>query len=70
MTSEGQVRKENLQRRAELAASEAEEKFEEALPYFLTAVDVATDTAKDLKNKYDKATEDYTNNVMKNIREE
>lgn len=70
MTSEGQVRKENLQRRAELAASEAEEKFEEALPYFLTAVDVATDTAKDLKNKYEKVTEDYTNNVMKNIREE
>ncbi|GFH51640.1 fucoxanthin chlorophyll a/c protein [Chaetoceros tenuissimus] len=70
MTSEGQVRKENLQRRAELAASEAEEKFEEALPYFLTAVDVATDTAKDLKNKYEKVTDDYTNNVMKNIREE
>lgn len=70
MTSEGQVRKENLQRRAELAASEAEEKFEEALPYFLTAVDVATDTAKDLKNKYEKVTEDYTNDVMKNIREE
>lgn len=70
MTSEGQVRKENLQRRAELAASEAEEKFEEALPYFLTAVDVATDTAKDLKNKYEKVTEDYTNNVMKNIKEE
>jgi len=68
-TSEGQVRMENIQRELGYLSEEAVEKGGVALKYAATAAEIASDTFQELKMKYDSVTEDYTNNVMKNIKD-
>jgi len=68
MTSEGQARKENVQRELSVATEQAVEVSGEALKYLTIGAEIATDTFTDLKQKYDGITEDYTKNVMKNIK--
>lgn len=66
MTSEGQVRKENLDREMGYFMEEAAEVSKEGLKYAAIGADIAVDTFTELKEKYDSLTEDYTKNVMKN----
>lgn len=66
-TSEGEVRMENLQKSVNEFSAEAEVATEDLRKYLGIAADIVIDTAKDLKIKYDKLTEDYTASVMKNI---
>lgn len=68
-TSEGQVRMENIQRELGYVSEEAMEKGGVAFKYAATAAEIASDTFQELKMKYDSVTEDYTNNVMKNIKD-
>jgi len=63
-TSEGAVRMESIQKELDAASEEAAEISKEALKYLSIAADVTADTAKDLKEKYDTVTEDYTKSVM------
>jgi len=67
-TSEGQVRMEGLRRKLTSATAEAAESTEGVRGVIGTAADIAFDTIKDLSNKYNKVTDDYTKDVMKNIK--
>jgi hypothetical protein len=68
MTSEGEVRKEALQRELANASEQAVENSGDSLKYLSIGADIAVDTFKELKQKYDSLTEDYTEGVMKNIK--
>lgn len=67
-TSEGEVRMENIQKNLNEFSAEAEVATEDIRKYLSIAADIVMDTAKDLKSKYNKLTEDYTADVMKNIK--
>jgi len=62
-TSEGEVRMERIQKEIS-AFTDEDGPAAEALSYVSNAVEIAVDTAKDLKMKYDKVTDDYTKDVM------
>jgi len=66
-TSEGEARMENIKREMGFLSEEALQKTTVARKYLGIGAEIAVDTAKDLKQKYDTITEDYTKNVMKNI---
>eukprot|EP00557_Chaetoceros_sp_GSL56_P000613 CAMPEP_0176493686 /NCGR_PEP_ID=MMETSP0200_2-20121128/9680_1 /TAXON_ID=947934 /ORGANISM="Chaetoceros sp., Strain GSL56" /LENGTH=382 /DNA_ID=CAMNT_0017891363 /DNA_START=17 /DNA_END=1165 /DNA_ORIENTATION=+ len=68
-TSEGEVRMENIQKSMNELSADAEIATVDLRKYLGIAADIVVDTAKDLKTKYDKLTEDYTANVMKNIKD-
>jgi len=67
-TSEGEVRMEKISKDLSEATTEAGEATKELRGFIGVAADLVFDTAKDLRNKYDSATDDYTKNVMKNIK--
>eukprot|EP00558_Chaetoceros_sp_UNC1202_P004547 CAMPEP_0197235750 /NCGR_PEP_ID=MMETSP1429-20130617/3098_1 /TAXON_ID=49237 /ORGANISM="Chaetoceros sp., Strain UNC1202" /LENGTH=382 /DNA_ID=CAMNT_0042694419 /DNA_START=38 /DNA_END=1186 /DNA_ORIENTATION=+ len=63
-TSEGEVRMERIQRELSAFTAEAGVSGGEAFSFLSNAAEIAADTAKDLKMKYDTLTDDYTKNVM------
>jgi light-harvesting complex I chlorophyll a/b binding protein 1 len=67
-TSEGEVRMERIQRDLGEATAEAAVATKGVRGIIGTGAEIAFDTLKDLNNKYNKVTDDYTKDVMKNIK--
>jgi hypothetical protein len=67
-TSEGEVRMESIRKEISAATTDAAEIGGEALKYTSIAAEIAGDTFGDLKEKYDSLTQNYTKDVMKNIK--
>jgi len=67
-TSEGEVRMERIQKDLSEATVNAAEATKDVRGIIGVGAEIAFDTGKDLKNKYDKMTNDYTADVMKNIK--
>jgi ElaB/YqjD/DUF883 family membrane-anchored ribosome-binding protein len=63
-TSEGEARLESIQRNIKLFQEENAGMTEDVMNVLSNAADITKDTYLDLKEKYEKLTEDYTKNVV------
>eukprot|EP00814_Leptocylindrus_danicus_P010758 CAMPEP_0116020696 /NCGR_PEP_ID=MMETSP0321-20121206/9951_1 /TAXON_ID=163516 /ORGANISM="Leptocylindrus danicus var. danicus, Strain B650" /LENGTH=407 /DNA_ID=CAMNT_0003491437 /DNA_START=127 /DNA_END=1351 /DNA_ORIENTATION=+ len=70
MSSEGEARMNNLQRRTANLSKDALEYSKVAFEYAKVATETTIETSKDIKEKYDSINDNYTNYALRNVRKD